>query len=186
MQFLMRASLVILLVAALLSALAFLLPRTAHVERQTRIRQPPSAIFPLVNDFRRFNQWSPWATYDPDTRYEFGGPADGVGATLHWHSEHPNVGSGSQEITVSEKNRRVEVNLDFGIQGGAKASYTLRPDEDGTLVNWDFDTDLGNNPVARYLGLLFDRWIGPDYERGLARLKSLAETGSAQAQAAGS
>ena len=28
----------------------------------------------------------------------------------------------------------------------------------------------------RYIGLMFDGWIGPDYEKGLARLKAIAET----------
>ena len=178
MRFLLRASLAILLLAAILSAIAFLLPAAAHVERQALIRKPAEQIFPLVNDFRQFNRWSPWADYDPEAHYEFSGPASGVGAQMRWSSEHPNVGTGSQEITGSESNRRVDVSLDFGAQGTAKAYYLLTDTDQGTLVTWAFDTDLGNNPVARYMGLLFDRWIGKDYKRGLARLKAIAETGS--------
>jgi len=36
---------------------------------------------------------------------------------------------------------------------------------------------------GRYFGLLFDRLIGADYEKGLARLKALAERASAPAAA---
>jgi len=49
-------------------------------------------------------------------------------------------------------------------------------------VTWGFDTDVteGQNLfgslMARYFGLLFDRWIGTDYEIGLANLKTLAES----------
>jgi len=39
--------------------------------------------------------------------------------------------------------------------------------------------DLGNNPIARYAGLMFDKWIGGDYEKGLARLKQVMEQGNA-------
>ena len=39
--------------------------------------------------------------------------------------------------------------------------------------------DLGNNPIARYVGLMFDKWIGGDYEKGLARLKQVMEQGNA-------
>ena len=30
--------------------------------------------------------------------------------------------------------------------------------------------------VGRYMGLMMDEWVGADYERGLERLKELAET----------
>jgi hypothetical protein len=33
------------------------------------------------------------------------------------------------------------------------------------------------NPIARYFGLLFHKMIGSDYERGLAKLKAVAEAG---------
>ena len=42
-------------------------------------------------------------------------------------------------------------------------------------MTWGFAADTGFNPVARYFGLVLDRAIGPDYERGLARLKAAAE-----------
>jgi len=35
--------------------------------------------------------------------------------------------------------------------------------------------DLGAGPIRRYFGLFMDGMIGPDYERGLGRLKTLAE-----------
>jgi effector-binding domain-containing protein len=37
------------------------------------------------------------------------------------------------------------------------------------------------NPVMRYMGLMFDTWVGKDYEEGLANLKQIVES---QAQAA--
>jgi effector-binding domain-containing protein len=49
-------------------------------------------------------------------------------------------------------------------------------------VTWTFDSDLVagdnflNGLLNRYFGLLFDQWIGADYEEGLASLKSLAES----------
>ena len=33
----------------------------------------------------------------------------------------------------------------------------------------------GNNPMMRWMGLMFDKWVGADYETGLASLKELAE-----------
>ena len=42
-------------------------------------------------------------------------------------------------------------------------------------MTWAFDSAHGFNPFKRWLGLLFDRMIGADYEKGLAKLKALLE-----------
>ena len=54
----------------------------------------------------------------------------------------------------------------------------VQPDTAGpgrTTVVWGYRKDLGFNPVDRYRGLSLDGEVGPDYERGLARLKAFAE-----------
>lgn len=159
----------------MLAAIGLLLPSTAHVERQILIQAEPDQVFPFLNAPRAFNLWSPWARRDPSTQYRFSGPEQGVGAHMAWHSEHPQVGSGSQEIIASVINQRVAVALDFGAQGTAVAYYDLQRIEGATEVSWGFDTDFGYDIVGRYVGLLFERWIGPDYEQGLANLKQLVE-----------
>lgn len=169
-----------LFIALVLSAttglvVALFLPASAHVERSTFIQAPPSTVFALLNDFREFNRWSPWAKLDADTRYTFEGPPTGTGARMTWHSEHPGVGSGSQQIVASSAPRRVEVVLEFGDQDPARAYYDLQALGGGTQVTWGFDSEFGYNLVGRYFGLLLDGWIGADYEKGLANLKVLAE-----------
>ena len=150
-----------------------LLPATTHVERSVVIDRSPEQVFATLNSFERFSAWSPWAEYDPQARYTFEGPASGVGARMRW-SGNRSVGSGSQEITTSEPHRRVVVALDFdGSQ--AQAAYLLEPEGNGTRLTWAFDTQHGMNPFKRWLGLLFDRMIGADYEKGLGKLKSVLE-----------
>lgn len=159
----------------LLVLLGFFLPSAAHVERTTLIESSPATVFSLINGFRGFHRWSPWAERDPETEYKFEGPDFGVGAKMSWSSQNPQVGEGFQRIVVSEPFSRVENQLDFGTQGTAMAFFQLLPVESGTQVTWGFDTDFGMNLVSRYLGLMFDKWIGSDYESGLANLKRLAE-----------
>ncbi|MBT8078339.1 MAG: SRPBCC family protein [Gammaproteobacteria bacterium] len=153
-----------------------LLPSEQHVERSVVVNAEPSEVFLLVNDFREFNKWSPWADIDPDgTRYEFSGPAAGVGSKLSWSSEHPDVGSGAQEIVDSQPNRMVKARLTFeGFDSPSYATYTLEPTDGGTRVSWAFDSNL-DSMLGRYLGVMMEKWVGADYERGLARLKELAE-----------
>ena len=94
---------------------------------------------------------------------------------MYWTSEHPQVGTGSQEIIESETNELVRTRLDFGAQGEAYASFNLLPEATATTVVWGFTTDFGMDLVGRYMGVMFDSWIGADYEEGLANLKKIAE-----------
>ncbi|HET7717959.1 MAG TPA: SRPBCC family protein [Bauldia sp.] len=165
----------IVAVVALAIIVAFFLPRHAVVARSTEVAAPPSAVFAIVSDLRRFNEWSPWADIDPETVYTFTGPIDGVGQTLNWESSDERVGAGSMSIAGLEPDRRVDLAIDFGDRGTALASLVLDAAGPGTKVTWNFDSDLGFNPIARYFGMMMDGMIGPDYEKGLARLKAVAE-----------
>jgi hypothetical protein len=164
-------------IAVVLAAIGFFLPRTAEVERSVSIGAPAEKIFPLINDFQKFNDWSPWARRDPNTEYRFEGPESGVGAKMFWSSDNPDVGSGSQEIVESAVDKSVRTRLDFGAQGKAEAYFDLTTEGDGTRVVWGFHSDFGTNLIGRYMGLMFDEWIGADYEAGLVNLKQLAEGG---------
>jgi uncharacterized protein YndB with AHSA1/START domain len=177
MRWIVRIVVALVVVIAVLAAVGLIfLPRNVSVSRSIVIDAPATAVWPYISDLRRFNDWSPWAAIDPEgTTYSYEGPETGVGQTMHWSSEHENVGSGTQKVVAVDPDRAIETTLDFGDMGTAEAGLTLTPDSDGTEVTWDFQTDLGMNPVARWFGLFFDKWVGNDYETGLARLKNLVE-----------
>ena len=164
----------LLIVVIVLVGVAYMLPREAHVERSIVIDRPAAAIFPLVNSLKRFNEWSPWAQYDPNVKMSFTGPDTGPGAAMHWVG-NSKVGTGDQMITESIPDKRVNTDLTFGDMATSKASWLLTSEGSSTTVVWTLDSTLGNNPAFRYMGLFMDKMVGPDYERGLAQLKSLAE-----------
>ena len=154
---------------------AYVLPGDVTVTRSLAVAAPPEKVWPIVSDLRRFNEYSPWADLDPATQYTFTGPEHGVGQTMAWSSDNEMVGKGSQTITALEEGRRVETAIDFGDMGKARSTMDLSPEAPGTRVTWTFAAPL-NNALERWLGLLYDRWIGADYEKGLTRLKAVAET----------
>jgi len=168
----------------ILIGVAFVLPASAHIERSITIARPASEVFAVLNSYRRFNEWSPWFGKDPTASYEVTGPAAGVGAKQSWRGDPHSVGSGFQEITASKPNEMVATALDFGDMGKGSAQFLLAPDGHATKVTWTLDTvaplDVDGkivwNAIGRYVGLFMDRMVGPDYELGLARLKTLVET----------
>ncbi len=164
-----------LIVLAVLLLVSFLLPREIVVARSLIIEAPAEKIFPFVNAPKKMDQWSPWVMRDPDMELTYSGPEAGKGARSTWKSK--TEGAGSSEIIESRKNLLTVASLDFGSQGNAKASIALRPLQTGrTRVSWGFTSDTGYNPIMRWMGaLLFDGWIGKDYEQGLQNLKKLVE-----------
>ncbi len=163
------------MVAVLIGGL--LLPSEQYVERSATVTADQSEVFALVSDYRQFNSWSPWAARDPETEYEFSGPATGVGSKMSWRSEDPSVGNGMQEIVEIEPDAMVRSRLTFeGFDAPSYATFKLQPADGGTRVTWSFDANM-DNMLGRYMGLTMDKWVGADYEQGLARLKELAEKG---------
>lgn len=149
------------------------LPATAHVQRHIEINARIASVFALINDFRQVNKWSPWVAIDPNALYSISGPPRGVGATVAWDGQI--VGRGGQVIVESRPYDRVVSRLDLGNQGNAISVFELEQTTAGTRVTWSFDNDFKLNLVGRYFGLLLEGIVGPDYEKGLANLKTMAE-----------
>ena len=164
-------------IALLVIVAGFASPRVARFQKSTEIAAPPAKIFPYLNSVKRFSdEWSPWTDKDPDATHTFSGPAEGVGAAHAWTGDPKKVGTGTMVITVSEPNRRVTCHLAFKGRGEADAGWTLEDLGGGrTRVTWDFAADNGNNPIARLFGRLMGSFLGLDYEKGLAKLKSICE-----------
>ena len=154
---------------------AYLIPPMASVERTALIQAPPDKVFAIVANLRRFNEWSPWSGLDPKAVYTFTGPEQGMGQKMSWASADPNVGNGAMTYLGVTANESIEVELDFGEMGKSLSVWRFSPaDGGGTAVTWGFRSEV-NGVMERWMSLMFDRWIGADYAKGLANLKALAE-----------
>ena len=158
----------------LLAIAGLFLPSSARVERSIVIERAPSVIFPVINSFERFNEWSPWHGIDPNATYTYSGPASGVGANMKWVG-NDEVGSGSQTITASVPDQRIAIELTFGDMTPSQVEMLLSPEGDGTRVTWTLESKFGYDLAGRYFGLLMDKFVGADYEKGLAQLKAVVE-----------
>jgi uncharacterized protein YndB with AHSA1/START domain len=163
----------IVTVAIVIVGGSFLLPSEAVVTRSTEIAAPPEKVFAIVGDLQHLKDYSPWADLDPNTTYTYENPTVGVGQQMSWASANRNVGSGKQTITEYEAPKHVASDLDLNVIK-AVATWDLEPSGTGTKATWGFKAKL-DSIAARWFGLMFDTWIGADYEKGLAKLKAAAE-----------
>ena len=152
-------------------------PADFRVERSAAISAPASALFGQVNDFHKWEAWSPWAKLDPAARNSFEGPPSGAGATFRW-SGNNKVGEGSMSITESRPSELVRLRLEFlrPFKATNTAEFTFKPNGDQTLVSWSMSGK--NNFMSKAFGLFVDceKMVGGQFEKGLSQLRSVVES----------
>lgn len=146
-----------------------------HVERSIIIERPPSHVFDVLNSFKRFNEWSPWAKKDQTASYSFEGPEIGQGAVMTW-SGSKEVGSGRFEIIESTPTSIVKMIQRVTDGHTGTVTFDVGTTDLGVKVTWKYDVELGGNPIERIKGKYLDSSIGGDYQYGLMRLKALIES----------
>lgn len=163
------------LVAAFFGA-GFLLPDRLLVERQIEIAAEPARVYQALNGYREFRKWSPLVATEPDGGFVIEGPATGVGARLMWTGN--DIGSGREEIVLSEPQRLIRTKLtyvDSWPLSEGEGTFRIEPASNGAEVTWTLASPLGNNPVARWMGLKASYDYGHRFDLGLAALKTYLE-----------
>ena len=150
---------------------------TYTVQRSATLAAPPAEIYPHIVDFHKWGAWSPWDELDPEMHKTFSGPDSGVGAFYSWAGNRK-VGEGSMEIKGVEEPSSVKIALEFfkPFKARNKTEFTLQPVGDGTEVTW---TMMGRKTLmTRIMGIFrsMDAMVGPDFEKGLSRLKNVVES----------
>src|SRR6516164_6522088 len=64
-------------VVAAFAAFVALQPSEYRIARSATIAAPASDVFAQVNDFHKWDAWSPWAKLDPNAKTAFEGPSAG-------------------------------------------------------------------------------------------------------------
>lgn len=165
------------IVLAVLLALIVMQPSDFRVVRSASIAALPATVFGLVNDFHKWDAWSPWAKLDPNMKTAFEGAAAGQGSVYRW-SGNSDAGEGSMTILESNANERIRVNLEFvrPFESRADVEFQFKPDGAGTRVDWTMSgaNDFLSKAFCLFMGGM-DKMVGPDFEKGLAQMKSAAE-----------
>lgn len=151
-------------------------PSDFRVTRSATIAAPPAAVFSQVNDFHKWQAWSPWAKMDPEARNTFTGAPAGTGAVFTWDG-NSKVGEGRMTLTESRPPDLIRIRMDFvrPFKGTNDVEFTFRPEGDQTVVTWAMAGR--NNFLAKAICLFMsmDKMVGGEFEKGLAQMKANAE-----------
>lgn len=169
------AALAMFIVAMLLFAARR--PDTFEVSRSMTINAPAERIYPLIANLKVMNTWNPFVQPDPAIKIDCSGPEIGKGAAHSWQGNR-NVGEGRIEITdaVAPKSVDMRLLMKKPMKADNSVSFTIAPNGSGSIVTWSMS---GRQPFIGKLVTLFincDSMVGSQFEKGLAKLKLIAET----------
>ncbi len=172
MVFVVRAYLALAGVVLAAGLVGLILPANVRIERSVFIARPAATVYTLAARPATFPEWAPMGA--ARASYAFEGPDMGVGARAAWTTD--DARAGRLVVVAAEPYALVESDVDFGARGRARMSVAITPEDGGVRTTWTVTTGFGLNLVKRYVALGLDQRLGRDLERGLERLKGLAET----------
>jgi hypothetical protein len=151
-------------------------PGEFRITRTAAMAAPATTVFAQVNDFHKWNAWSPWAKMDPACRNTYDGADAGVGAGFAWDG-NKKVGAGSMRILESRPNDFIRIRIEFlkPFKAVNTVEFIFQAQDAQTLVTWSM---IGQkNFMSKAVGLFMDcdKMVGDDFEKGLAAMKLLAE-----------
>ena len=152
-------------------------PSDFRIERSATMRAPAPAAFAQVNDFQKWQEWSPWEKVDPALKRQYEGPKAGTGAVYAWQG-NKDVGEGRMTIMESRPAEVVRIRLEFFKPFAATntAEFSFKPaGADTTAVTWSM---AGQNTFLSKAISLFidmDRMVGGMFDQGLTQMKAIVE-----------
>jgi uncharacterized protein YndB with AHSA1/START domain len=172
-------AIIIALLIAVVLIYAATKPDSFRIERSASIKASPEKISAYLTDFKQWAVWSPWEEKDPAMKRTYSGAASGKGAIYGWEG-NKNVGTGRMEI-LDVQPQKVTIKLDFlaPFEAHNTAEYTMLPEgnnnQESTKVTWAMFGPANYMSKVMTTVMSMEKMVGPDFEAGLAKLKTAAE-----------
>lgn len=175
-KILLGAVIVIVVVIAIGCVVVAMQPAHYQVERSATINAPAPVVFAQVNDFHKWEAWSPWAKMDPNMKTTYSGSAAGPGAVYSWVG-NSEVGEGRMTIIDSVPSTSVKIKLEFLKPFAATddTNFMFVTQGSQTHVTWTMAGDKNFLMKGFTLFMNMDKMVGNDFEKGLAQMKAVSE-----------
>src|SRR5436853_4428374 len=145
----------IVVIIAIFTVVVATRPAHYQVERSITINAPASVVFAQVNDFHRWDAWSPWAKLDPNMKAAYSGSPAGNGAAYSWVG-NSDVGEGRMTILESSPASAIKIKLEFikPFTATNATDFIFTPQGNSTNVKWTMSGD--NNFVAKAFSMFMN------------------------------
>jgi hypothetical protein len=165
----------VLVALAVFVALGFAMGSDFRVERRATIKADVARVHEYCGELKNWPAWSPWQEQDPTIVTTFGEKTTGVGAHQSWTGK-----DGAGELTFTRCDPQTGITYDMAFIDGDRRSPSValmnyKPVDGGVEVAWIIEGELNIPVIGPYMALVFDKLVGPSFERGLDKLKMVCE-----------
>lgn len=169
MKYLKYLGFLLLAVVIILSIYVAVSEGNYDIKRSRVIKAPVEVVFENVNDFKNWENWSPWFEMDPTIVTSYPDTTSGVGASYSWKGKD---GSGSMKTISAIPNKEIIQQVDFNSDSKPQVYWNFTKVDLGTEVTWGM---RGKNSFGEKFYWLFKGGIEkntiPIYDRGLELLE---------------
>lgn len=166
----------IVVVVAVLCVVVAMQSEDLSITRSASFNAPPEKVFEQINDFHKWEAWSPWAKMDPNMKLTYSGPQSGVGAAYAW-AGNDEVGEGKMTIVESKPSQSIKIDLEFIKPFASKnpTDFVIKQNGEKSDLTWTMNTKKNFVMKAMCMVVDMDKMIGADFEKGLAQMKPVVE-----------
>jgi effector-binding domain-containing protein len=176
-KFLRFVVILILVVVAGVLILAAIEPTDVTVTRNTFINAPKNVVFAQISSFRNWTHWSPWYKMDSgNMKMTYTGPDGQPGGGYSWEGSKK-TGSGEMKCnSINGTTMNFDVHFIKPFDGHAAGIFKVEDGDKGmTKVTWSLTMHQSFPLNAMNAFFNSDKYVGADFERGLADMKAYVE-----------
>ncbi len=176
MKILKRVLILLAILIAIPLIAALFIKKEFSVVEAVVVNKPKQEVFNYIKSLKNQEQFSKWASMDPDMKRGYRGVDGQVGSVATWDSQMDDVGAGEQEVTGIKNGERIDFELRFfrpfeSTETGYMTTESVGPNQ--TKVKWGFNghMDYPMNLMIPLMGI--EKSISDDLGIGLKNLKEI-------------
>ena len=169
---------IIVIIIAVPLLIALFSKKDYKVEKEIIINKPKAEVFNYVKYLKNQDNYSKWASMDPNMRKSYRGTDGTVGFVSAWDSDKDDVGKGEQEIKGMKDGERIDYEIRFlePFASTSNAYMTTEAVSDNqTKVKWGFSGHMSYPMNFMMVMMDMEKAVGDDFMTGLTNLKEILE-----------
>ena len=164
------------LLALLVIGIGLFGPTGMDISYTQKLDAPVSSVYGHVHDFKKWENWSPWAEADPNMEITYGEKTAGEGGSYSWSSK----ASGTGEMQINEAKVNEMLGMDIGFDMGDGMQYSscnmeFKEMGEKTEVTWHFNNSGNDGFKDRIFNVIMPSMLTSMYEKGLTNLEREAK-----------
>ena len=173
LQLLKRAGLIFFILGAAVFGFAAMLPDTFEVSREITIERSPEVVYAAISDLSKWRSWDPWQAKEPSLTLAII-ESNAEETKAKWLRNE--LEDGRITLRRTQPPVRLEMLLETPREPARELEFTLQNLGSKTRLQWTVSGKNGLYPLGNIFALQMNKYVGPNYEEALGKLKAYIES----------